>query len=108
MALKGKHIVAEIGGIRCTVVESGITGERKNFLEELLSYNGYEVRSENERDKSGTELQTFVIGVTDILFNPIIVLYQHKLFRSDGKEVTPAYWDQKPGDQEIPYWQMQP
>ena len=106
MALKGKHNVAEIDGIRCTVVESGITMERMDFLTDLLTYNGYEVKSEQEKDKEGNLLETFVIGVTDILFNPTVVVYQQKLFRRDGKVVTPAYWEQKKADTGIPYWQV--
>ena len=106
MTLKGKHNVAEIDGVRCTVVETGATKERLEFLKALLSHNGYEVKTEQEKDKEGAMLDTFVIGVTDILFNPVIVLYQKKLFRKDGNEVTAAYWEQKPADTEIPYWQV--
>jgi len=107
MALKGKHIVAEIEGTRCTVVESGITGTRKTFLTDLLTYNGYTVKAEHMKDKDGNTLDSFMIGVTDILFNPVIVLYQHKLQRKDGTGVTPAYWEQKTMETELPYWQVQ-
>lgn len=106
MALKGKHNIAEIGGTRCTVVESGIGKERVGFLTDLLSYNGLDVKSEQEKDKEGNLLDTFVIGVTDILFNPTIVVYQQKLFRKDGEVVTAAYWEQKKADTDIPYWQV--
>jgi hypothetical protein len=108
MALKGKHLVTEIAGIRCSVVESGLTEDRKKFLEDLLVGNGFQVRSEEEKDKEGKALGTFVLGVTDILFNPVIALYQRKLFRNDGKEVTPAWWEQKSKDTDIPYWQVRP
>jgi len=106
MALKGKHNIAEISTVRCTVVESGIGRERVEFLTDLLSYNGLEVKSEQEKDKEGNLLNTFVIGVTDILFNPTIVVYQQKLFRKDGEVVTAAFWEQKKADTEIPYWQV--
>jgi hypothetical protein len=106
MALKGKHNVAEIGGVRCTVIESGIGKERLDFLTDLLTYNGLEVNSEPEKDKEGNILDTFVIGVTDILFNPTVVLYEQKLFRKDGEVVTAAFWEQKKADTEIPYWQV--
>ena len=105
MALKGKHNVAEINGVRCTVVESGITKDRIEFLNKLLSHNGYEVKLEQEKDKEGTLLDTYLIGVTDILFNPVIMIYMLKLFRKDGQVVTAGYWEQKPTDTEIPYWQ---
>ncbi len=106
MALKGKHSIAEIDGVRCTIVESGIGKERVDFLADLLSYNGLEVKSAQEKDKEGNTLDTFVIGITDILFNPTIVVYQQKLFRKDGEVVTAAYWEQNKADSEIPYWQV--
>ncbi|MFH1159333.1 MAG: hypothetical protein V1733_00085 [bacterium] len=108
MALKGKHNVAEIEDTRCSVVENGIPEARKTFLADLLTYNRYIVKAEHVKDKDGNILDTYVLGVTDILFNPAIVLYQHKLFRKDGIEVTPAYWEQKSAETEIPYWQVQP
>ncbi|MBE0648728.1 MAG: hypothetical protein IH596_13210 [Bacteroidales bacterium] len=106
MALKGKHSIAEINGVRCTIIENGIGKERRDFLTDLLSYNGLEVKSEQEKDKEGNPLEAFVIGVTDILFNPTIVVYQQKLFRKDGEVVTAAFWEQKKADTEIPYYQV--
>ncbi|MFZ4522677.1 MAG: hypothetical protein ACOYNC_13285 [Bacteroidales bacterium] len=105
--LKGKHNIAEIQGIRCTVVETGATSERAEFLKNLLVGNGYEVKIEKEKAKDGTELDSFVVGLTDILFNPMIVLYEKKLIRKDGLTVTPAYWNQKPEEDTLPYWQVQ-
>lgn len=108
MALtKGKHTIAEIGGIRCTVVETGATADRVGFLKDLLSFNGYEVKAEAEKSKEGTETGTFVIGVTDVLFNPMIAVYAKKIRRPDGATVTPAYWNQWPGQDTLPYWQVQ-
>jgi hypothetical protein len=105
--LKGKHTIAEIDGIRCTVVETGVTEARAGFLSEVLVFNRYEVKTEKEKTKEGAELGTFVLGVTDLLFNPAIALYEKKLFRKDGKTVTPNYWNQKPDQDDIPYWQVQ-
>jgi hypothetical protein len=106
--LKGKHNIADIEGVRCTVVETGATEPRAEFLKEILSFNRYEVKIEREKAKDGSALETFVIGVTDNLFNPMIALYQKKLFRKDKKTVTPEYWNQKTGQDDIPYWQVQP
>jgi hypothetical protein len=107
MALvKGKHLTADIEGVRCSVVETGTSAERAAFLKELLAFNGYEVKSEAEKAKDGSPLETFVVGVTNILFNPAIVIYQHKLKRKDGTEVTPAFWNQWPHETELPYWQV--
>ncbi len=103
---KGKHIVGEIGGIRCTIVETGVTEARALFLKDLLEFNGLEVKIEKEKAKDGSPLETWVIGVTDLIFNPVIRVYQHKLFRKDGYEVTPAFWNQWPDDPDLPYWQI--
>ena len=109
MALsKGKHTIAEIEGIRCTVIETGVTPERAEFLRNLLVFNGYEVKMEKEKAKDGTELESFVIGLTDLLFNPMIVVYEKKLVRKDGFTVTPAYWNQSPNGDTLPYWKVQP
>ncbi|MEI7663538.1 MAG: hypothetical protein WCK34_15120 [Bacteroidota bacterium] len=105
--LKGKHNIAEVEGVRCSVVETGASGARAAFLKEMLSFNRYDVKIEQEKAKDGTLLETFVIGVTDTLFNAVIVLYQKKLFRKDRKTITPGYWNQKPEEDDIPYWQVQ-
>jgi hypothetical protein len=107
MALtKGKHNIAEIEGIRCTVIETGTTPARAEFLKNLLTFNGYDVKMEKEKAKDGTEPGTFVIGLTDILFNPMIAVYAKKLKRQDGLTVSPAYWNQWPGQDTLPYWQV--
>ncbi|MCX6249220.1 MAG: hypothetical protein NTX61_00555 [Bacteroidetes bacterium] len=103
---KGKHIVAEIEGVRCTVVETGLSESRALFLKELLTSNEYEVRLEKEKAKDGALLETYILGVTDLLFNPVIAVYMHKLKRDDGHEVTPAFWNQWPTDQDITYWMV--
>ncbi len=41
-----KHIVGEIDGIRCTIVESETTLERFAFLKQLLEFNNYDVRKQ--------------------------------------------------------------
>jgi hypothetical protein len=107
MALnKGKHIVAEVEGERCTVIETGLSESRAAFLKELLIHNGFAVKSEKEKAKDGSTLETSLLGVTDLLFNPVIKVYQHALLRKDGKEVTPAYWNQWPEDPDLPYWEV--
>ena len=107
MALnKGKHTVTEIEGIRCSVVETGLTGERASFLKGLLQQNGFEVKVENEKAKDGTALDTVLLGVTDILFNAPIQLYMQKLKRDDGNIVTLQYYNQWPADPDLPYWMV--
>jgi hypothetical protein len=105
--LKGKHTVTEIEGVRCTVVETGVSDERMKFLKEILEFNGYEVKSEKEKAKDGSLAGTSVIGVTDILFSAMIKLYERKLYRKDGHILNPAYWNQWPDeDWDIPYYQV--
>ena len=104
---KGKHTVTEIEGVRCTVVETGLTESRAQFLKELLTYNELEVRMEKEKTKEGTPLETIILGVTDLLFNPVIAVYGHRLKRDDGHEVTPAFWNQWLVDQDITYWMVE-
>jgi hypothetical protein len=106
ITLKGKHQVAEIEGIRCTVAGTGLSEGRKEFLMELLTLNGFEVKAEKEKAKDGTALETWTAGVTDIHFNPTIAIYAHKLHRKDGAVVTPAYWEQSGLPADLPYWQV--
>jgi len=101
---KGKHIVKEVDGVRCTIVESGSTKERADFLKDLLQFNGYDVKIQEEVSDPPADQKTYTIGVTDIIFNPVIAVYQKSLKTKDGKKVTPAYWDQSGMNKNIPYW----
>ena len=48
-SLKGKHNITEIEGVRSTLVESGVSAERLEFLKILLSFNRYEVMTMQEK-----------------------------------------------------------
>ena len=99
---KGKHLVEEIDGVRCTVVEKGISPERAQFFKNILELNGYQVKTSADTDPA-----TIKIAVTDILFNPIIDVYERRLKSPSGKKVTPAYWLQqsdKETEEEVNYW----
>lgn len=104
MALnKGKHIVEAIDGVRCSVVETGTSAERVDFLKKLLELNGYEVKVVAETEE-GT---AFKIGVTDLLFNTVVDVYKRRLKSFTGKRITPAYWLQqsdKETEAEVNYW----
>jgi hypothetical protein len=102
----GKHIVAEIEGVRCTVIETGLNENRCHFLKEVLLQNDFEVKMEKEKAKDGTLLETWILGVTDRIFNPMIRIYEQKLLRADGHPVTPAYWNQWAVDPDLPYWMV--
>lgn len=99
---KGKHIIEEIDGVRCSLVEKGVSPERADFLKKLLELNGYAVKIVQEG-----ETGTFKIGVTDLLFNPVVDVYKRNLKSFSGKKVTPAYWLQesdKETEAEVNYW----
>lgn len=101
---KGKHNVGEVDGVRCTIVETGITRERADFLKELLTINGLEVKLQEEVIDPPASPKTYTLGVTDILFNPVIAVYQKSLKTKEGRKVTPAYWNQAGVQEMIPYW----
>ena len=104
MPLKAKHIVEEINGVRCTVVEKGISKERVDFLKALLEFNKLEVVVAEDKKESEDAPTLFTLGVTDIVFNPVNAVYEMKLKTTDGKKVSPAYWDQKTTDCVDEYW----
>jgi hypothetical protein len=103
MALnKGKHIIEEIEGTRCSLVEKGVSPERKEFLKKLLEINNYKVKIASEEEPG-----TFKVGVTDLLFNPVVDVYERSMKSLSGKKVTPAYWLQesdKETEAEVNYW----
>ena len=103
MALnKGKHIVEEIDGVRCSLVEKGVSPTRTEFLKKLLELNKYTVKVAAEADS-----ETFKIGVTDMLFNPVVDIYKRDLKSLSGKRVTPSYWLQQSTEEaeaEVNYW----
>jgi hypothetical protein len=100
MALdKGKHIVEELNSVRCTLIEKDVDANRADFLKNLLLFNGYEVQV------AGTDGK-FAVGVTDLVFNPLIAVYQQKLKTPDGKRVSPAYWRQYTTQASSLYWEF--
>lgn len=103
MTLKAKHIVEEINGTRCTIVEKGATADRVDFLKKLLVFNRYDVRVAEEAVVEGMPA-LFTIGVTDLVFNPVIAVYEMSLKTPDGKKVSPAYWNQYTTEIVDEYW----
>jgi len=103
---KGKISVKEIEGIRCAVIETGIPENRMIFLKKILEHNGYNVKAEMEIKKDENLSDAFTIGVTDIVFNPIISVYERKLKTLENKTLTPQYWKQIPDDKKTWYWKI--
>lgn len=98
---QGKHIIEVMDGVRCTLVESGITRKRADFLKSILEFNGYQVKvTENGEG-------TLKLGVTDVVFHAVVDIYKRKLRSPNGHIITPAYWLQLTDQQteaEVNYW----
>ena len=105
MALNNaKHVVSEIEGIRCTVIESGISLERAAFLRELLEFNNLEVKEMLNPSETSGEEQKYTIGVTSLIFNPVFAIYERLLKTREGAAVTPGYWKQECQECDPRYW----
>ncbi len=87
-----KHIVSEIDGVRCTIVESGITLDRLAFLTDLLQFNRFEVKEMTIPPEAEGGEPKYTLGVTDLVFNPVFAIYERSLKTREGKFVTSAYW----------------
>jgi hypothetical protein len=99
-----KHIVSEINGVRCTIVESGASLERVAFLSDLLSFNNLDVKELQEAPGLPGEEPKYTIGVTDLIFNPVFAIYEKQLNTREGGFVTPGYWKQECTDCDPRYW----
>ncbi|MGB5243863.1 MAG: hypothetical protein WBN28_07960 [Lutimonas sp.] len=105
MGLSGKHQFGSIGETRVTFVEKNATQERLEFLKRLLEVNGFEVITEEEKRKTEDDPQLFTIGVTDMVFNPTVYVFQRRLKTIDGlHKVTPDYWNQVSEETHPQYW----
>lgn len=102
--LKGKHKIKEIDEVRCTIVEKNVSKERVLFLKEILEFNGYQVKYQEERRKTEEDPITYIVGVTDMILNPVIAVYQRILKTPEGNKITADYWNQKTKDIEPNYW----
>ncbi len=105
MGLEGKHMFGSIGEQRVTFVEKKVTAERMDFLKRLLEVNGFEVVVEEEKRKSEEDPQLYTIGVTDMVFNPTVYVFQRRLKTLDGHHiVNQEYWNQLSEDAKPQYW----
>jgi len=99
-----KHLIGEIDGIRCTIVETGATLERVAFLSDLLSYNNFEIKELQEPVANEGDEPKYTLGVTDLLFNPVFAIYEKQLKIREGGFVSPGYWKQECTDCDPRYW----
>ncbi len=102
--LAGKYGTEEIQGVRCRVIESGLMKERAEFLKEILEFNKLEVKIEADKKKDESAPDTFKIGVTDLIFNPTIAIYERSLKHKSGKSITPEFWNQDAAELKPYYW----
>lgn len=123
---KESHIVEEINGVRCSIVEKNCPPERVEFLKKLLEHNGLTVviaqtppppPKPAPKPVPGADAQppapplppqapnTFTVGVTDISFHPMLAVYERSLYTPDGKIVSVAYWNQEPEKERELYWE---
>ena len=105
MGLSGKHQFGSIGETRVTFVEKNTTQERMEFLKKLLEVNGFEVITEEEKRKTEDDPLLYTVGVTDMVFNPTVYVFQRRLKTIDGlHKVTPDYWNQVSEETHPQYW----
>lgn len=126
------HVVEELNGVRCSIVEKLVSPERIEFLKKLLEHNGFTVMiaptppppvkpaPKPVAPAAGTEGQpapppplppppppapsTFTIGVTNVAFHPMLAVYERSLLTPDGKVVSIAYWNQESEKTGEVYW----
>lgn len=101
---KGKHVVEEINGVRCSVVEKGVAADRLRFIKEILEYNKLEVQVQEEKRETEEAPVTYTVGVTDLLFNIVIAMYQLRVKLKGGRIASPAYWNQWTEKIDNKYW----
>jgi hypothetical protein len=117
MAINKNHLFEDLDGVKCAVVESGVTEARRDFLKPLLELNGYTVVVVAEAAKAATPAvegaepvpappATYKIGVTDVTFNATNAIFGRLLRTRTGKVVTLAYWQQREDEaqDEVPYF----
>jgi hypothetical protein len=124
MAINQNHTSEELNGIKCAIVEKNVSADRAAFLKQLLEYNQYHVevvaspapKAVPAKPLAEGEVappppppapETFIVGVTNMMFNPINAIFGRLLHASDGHVVTQAYWYQKEksSHDEIPYYE---
>ena len=95
------------------------------FLKNLLEFNGLEVKIAEEAtavipetpatDNSPApdavnaapttpHVPAYIIGVTDLVFNPVFAIYERRLKTPEGYFVTPAIWKQQTTEFRPEYW----
>jgi predicted RNase H-related nuclease YkuK (DUF458 family) len=98
MAINPHHTVEEISGVRCSVIEKGVSPERAQFVKTILEQNNQIVILETGPDEK------MIIGVNDITFNLTNALYSRQLKNKDKSIVTPSLWYRQKANEGF-YWE---
>jgi hypothetical protein len=133
MAINQNHLFEELNGIKCAIVEKNVPKERAEFLKNILEYNQFTViivagpppkaapapaptvaatptEDPNAMPPPAVPTpaapETFTVGVTDVMFNPINAIFGRLLKTPRGNVVTLAYWQGKEGEarDDVPYF----
>jgi hypothetical protein len=123
MPINQNHQFEELNGIKCAIVEKNVSKERTEFLRSLLEYNRFTVvvipspppkaapaptptSADEAFPLAEAPAETYTIGVTDVMFNPINAIFGRLLKTPDGHIVTLAYWQQKEDKarDDVPYF----
>lgn len=126
MPINQNHLFEDLNGIKCSIVEKNASKQRVDFLRSILEYNQFEVIvvpspppkaapapagapvSADEAVPLTTPPfpETFTVGVTNVMFNPINAIFGRLLKSPDGRIITLAYWQQreKESQDDIPYF----
>lgn len=124
MAINQNHLFEELDGSKCAIVEKNASVSRVEFLRRILEHNRYTVvvipsppakavptkatapEEETITPPSPVVNETFTIGVTDVMFNPVNAVFGRLLKLPGGQTVTLAYWNQQEdaSHDEIPYF----
>ena len=134
MAINQNHLFEELNGIKCAIVEKNASGERVEFLKQILEYNHFTLivvaspppkvvppkpapAAASPETNTDTSIppppppppgpETFTVGVTDVSFNPINAIFGRLLKTPGGHIVTLAYWQQKEKEShdDVPYFE---
>ena len=104
MTLSGKHLFGSIDETRVTFVEKKVDASRIDFLKKILEHNNFEVIIQEEKRRSEEDPQLYSLGVTDMVFNPTVYIFQRRLLTLDGKKMNQDYWFQRTEDAKPQYW----
>lgn len=102
----GKHQFGDLDGQTVTYVEQKVSAERADFLKKLLEHNGIPVIVVEIPAAEEGAAPTYTVATPDLVFNPVIYVYQRRLRTPDGRKVTPAYWRQQTAETRPEYWEV--